>query len=185
MNLKILLFLIGLCCGLIGYHKFLVNDKPQTEKIIERIDTVFYEREKYVKDTVIVKQKIVQNHYDTLVLKNDSVFNSDDDSLKQAYFDEEIPTEENDSLRIIFATNSQAKSAIEYKNLWNRDSSLLDICEDNVKNCDESLDKIKIQNDSLKNIKPESNFYRDFGFGFGVGTLITIGTILVANELVD
>lgn len=185
MNLKIFLFLVGMCFGLIGYHKFLVVEPINTTELIERIDTVFYERSKYIKDTVIVRQKIVQNHYDTLVLKTDSVFNSDNDSLKQEYFDTEIPTNENDSLRIIFATNSQAKAAIEYKNLWIRDSSLLDICEDNVKNCDESLYKIELKIDSLKNIKPKSNFYRDFGIGFGLGILTTIGTIWAANELVD
>lgn len=184
MNVKIFLFLVGMCFGLIGYHKFLTNDTVTSEKIIERIDTVFYEREKYIKDTVIIRQKIVQNHFDTLVLKTDSVFNSNNDSLKQEYFDKEIPSIENDSLRIVFATNSQAKSAIEYKNLWIRDSSLLDICEDNVKNCDGNMNKIKIQFDSLKNIKPKTN-YRDFGIGFGLGVLTTIGTLWIANEIVD
>ena len=177
MNLKIFLFLIGVCFGLIGYHKFLVVEPVNTKELIERIDTIFYDRENYIKDTVIVKQKIVYNHFDTLVLKNDSVFDSDNDSLKQSYFDTEIPTIDNDSLRIIFATNSQAKAAIEYKNLWYRDSSLLDICEDNVRNCDESLNKIELKIDSLKNIKPKSNFYRDFGIGFGLGILTTIRTI--------
>lgn len=172
MNRNILFLLIGICLGLIGYNKFLDIPNEQTEILLKQIDTVYQDREKFIRDTIIVRKNVVINHYDTVEKKLDSVFNSDNDSLKQSYFDFEIPSEENDTLRKISATNSQAKLSIEYKNLWTRDSSLLDICEDNVKNCDGSMNKIKTKLDSLENIKPESHMIRDVGIGFGLGILI-------------
>lgn len=183
MKLNIFLLLFGICLGIIGYNKFLDSPDKEIVKYINKIDTIYNERQIYKKDTVIVKQKIVINHYDTIVKNIDSVFNSDNDSLKQELFDSTFPTSLYDSFKIIDATNSQAKSAIEYRNLFTRDSSLLNICEENVKNCDESLDKINLQVDSLKMIKPKNNFWKGFGVGFGTGVSVFALTYILLGVI--
>ncbi len=182
MKLNIFLLLFGICLGILGYNKFLDSPNKEITKYINKIDTIYNERQIYKRDTVIVKQKIIINHFDTIVKNIDSVFNSDNDSLKQKLFDSTFPTSLYDSFKIIDATNSQAKSAIEYRNLFSRDSSLLDICEENVKNCDESLDKVKAQIDSLKLVKPKNNFWKGFGVGFGTSvTILGLTYILLAE----
>jgi len=182
MKLNIFLLLFGICLGIIGYNKFLDSPDKEVLKYINKIDTIYNERQIYKKDTVIVKQKIVIDHFDTVVKNIDSVFNSNNDSLKQKLFDFTFPTILYDSFKIIDATNSQAKSAIEYRNLFTRDSSLLNICQENVKNCDESLDKVKTQTDSLKLIKPKNNFWKGFGVGVGTGVSIFGLTYILLAE---
>lgn len=182
MKLNIFLLLFGICLGIIGYNKFLDSPDKEVLKYINKIDTIYNERQIYKKDTVIVKQKIVIDHFDTVVKNIDSVFNSNNDSLKQKLFDFTFPTTLYDSFKIIDATNSQAKSAIEYRNLFTRDSSLLNICQENVKNCDESLDKVKTQTDSLKLIKPKNNFWKGFGVGVGTGVSIFGLTYILLAE---
>jgi len=182
MKLNIFLLLFGICLGIIGYNKFLDSPDKEVLKYINKIDTIYNERQIYKKDTVIVKQKIVIDHFDTVVKNIDSVFNSNNDSLKQKLFDFTFPTTLYDSFKIIDATNSQAKSAIEYRNLFTRDSSLLNICQENVKNCDESLDKVKTQTDSLKLVKPKNNFWKGFGVGVGTGVSIFGLTYILLAE---
>jgi len=182
MKLNIFLLLFGICLGIIGYNKFLDSPDKEVLKYINKIDTIYDERQIYKRDTVIVKQKIVIDHFDTVVKNIDSVFNSDNDSLKQKLFDFTFPTILYDSFKIIDATNSQAKSAIEYRNLFTRDSSLLNICQENVKNCDESLDKVKTQTDSLKLVKPKNNFWKGFGVGVGTGVSIFGLTYILLAE---
>lgn len=182
MKLNIFLLLFGICLGILGYNKFLDSSDKEITKYINKVDTIYNERQIYKRDTVLVKQKTVINHFDTVVKNIDSVFNSDNDSLKQKLFDSTFPTDLYDSFKIIEATNSQAKSAIEYRNLFTRDSSLLNICEENVKNCDESLDKVKTQTDSLKLIKPKNNFWKGFGVGVGTGVSIFGLTYILLAE---
>ena len=182
MKLNIFLLLFGICLGIIGYNKFLDSPDKEITKYINKIDTIYNERQIYKRDTVLVKQKIVIDHFDTVVKNIDSVFNSGNDSLKQKLFDSTFPTSLYDSFKTIDATNSQAKVAIEYRNFFSRDSSLLNICEENVKNCDESLDKIKTQVDSLKLITPKSNFWKGFGVGFGTGVSVFALTYILLAE---
>ncbi len=180
MKLNIFILIFGIIFGIIFYNKFLQPDS--NEIIINKIDTIYQERQNYIRDTVIVKQKVIINRYDTVKKYVDSVFENSNDSDKQKLFDSVYQTSLYDSFKTIEATNSQAKSAIEAKNLWIRDSSLLDICEENVKNCDGSLNKMKEQVDSLKNVPAKNNFWKGFGYGVGTGISIFALTYILLTE---
>ena len=158
MKLNVILFVLGICVGLIFYNKvFDVGSDKKSSEIIRQIDTVFSERTHYIKDTVIVKQKIVVDRFIEDVKIVDSVFKDTSVENKQKLFDLVYPGNLYDSFKIIDATSTQAHDAIEAKYLQQRDSSLLDICQDNVKQCDKSLETIKSKIDTLKVIIPVEN----------------------------
>lgn len=159
MKFNIFLLLVGICIGLIFYNRVLdVKVIPNDVNRIEvEIDTVFSERIQYIKDTVIVKQKIVTDRFVEVEKSVDSVFKDTSVENKQNLFDSVYPGNLYDSFKVIDVTSSQAHDAIEAKLLQQRDSSLLDICQDNVKQCDKSLETIKVKIDTLKQIIPEEN----------------------------
>lgn len=178
MKFNIFLLLVGICIGLIFYNKVLdVKVIPNDVNRIEvEIDTVFSERIQYIKDTVIVKQKIVTEHFVEVNKSVNSVFKDSSVENKQKLFDSVYPGNLYDSFKIIDATSSQAHDAIEAKLLQQRDSSLLDICQDNVKQCDKSLETIKVKIDTLKQLIPVEN---SCWKAIGITTSITTGLLVL------
>ena len=175
MKLNVILFVLGICVGLIFYNKvFDVGSDKKSSEIIRQIDTVFSERTHYIKDTVIVKQKIVVDRFIEDVKIVDSVFKDTSVENKQKLFDSVYPGNLYDSFKIIDATSSQAHDAIEAKYLQQRDSSLLDICQDNVKQCDKSLETVKTKIDTLKQLIPVENSRWK---AIGITTSITSGLL--------
>ena len=128
----------------------------------------------YIKDTVIVKQKIVVDRFVEDVKVVDSVFRDTSVENKQKLFDSVYPGNLYDSFKIIDATSSQAHDAIEAKYLQQRDSSLLEICQDNVKQCDKSLETVKTKIDTLKQLIPVENSRWK---AIGITTSITSGLL--------
>ena len=177
MKLNVILFVLGICVGLIFYNKvFDVGSDKKSSEIIRQIDTVFSERTHYIKDTVIVKQKIVVDRFIEDVKIVDSVFKDTSVENKQKLFDSVYPGNLYDSFKIIDATSSQAHDAIEAKYLQQRDSSLLDICQDNVKQCDKSLETVKTKIDTLKQLIPVENSRWK---AIGITTSITSGLLVL------
>lgn len=182
MRLNVFLFLVGICVGLIFYNKVLdvKVDNKNLNRIEVEIDTVFSERIKYVNDTVSPKQKKVNKHFAEVNKTVDSVFKDSSVENKQKLFDSIYPGNLYDSFKVIDATSSQAHDAIEAKLLQQRDSSLLDICQDNVNQCDKSLETIKVKIDTLKQLIPvENNTWKIIG----IVSSVTAGIIVLLNFL--
>lgn len=175
---------IGIFCIAIGI--FIGNilysgNNKAVEKTVQKIDTLYNDRVTYLKDTVYVQKKIIVSHFDTVQGKIDSIFSGSDSSKKSDLFNSTYVSE--DTLKFINISSDQAKQAIEVKNLWIRDSSLLDLCEKNVSQCDGTLVQIKTQVDSLKNIKiPEDHTVRNFAYGVVSGIILTIGFEFLLNK---
>ena len=168
------LIVISLLIGFFGGKQFF---QPKESKIIQnvvaRVDTLYKDRQQYIHDTVIVKQKVVVNHFEKVSGKLDSVFSGNDSAKKVTLFDSVYASK--DTIKFLDISQDQAKQAIEAKYLFERDSALLGICLDNVKNADSTISKMKTNVDSLKNIRvSEEHFWRDSGIGFvaGVGLLL-------------
>jgi len=182
MKLNVFLFLFGIFCGMLFYNKVLdikVDDK-NINRIEVEIDTVFSERTNYIKDTVIVKQKVVIDHFFETNKKIDDVFADTSVTNKQKLFDSVYSGNIYDSFRVLDMTSTQAHDAIEAKLLQQRDSSLLDICEDNVKQCDKSLETIKGKIDTLKEFIPKENKTWKI---VGIVSSATVGVLLIINFL--
>lgn len=159
MKFNTFLFLLGFVFGIIFYNKVLVSkvDHKEITRIEAAIDTVFSERKQYVKDTVAPKEKIIKTNFSKVTKHVDSVFKDSSVENKQKLFDSTYPTSLYDSLKIIDITSSQSHDAIEAKLLQQRDSQLLEVCKDNVNQCEKSLETIQVKIDTLKQIIPEEN----------------------------
>lgn len=159
MKLNTLLLLLGFVFGIIFYNKVLVSDVDRKEvtRIEAAIDTVFSERIVYVKDSVDPKEKIIKTNFSKVTKRVNSIFKDTSVENKQKLFDSIYPTSLYDSFKIIDITSSQSHDAIETKLLLQRDSQLLEVCTDNVNQCEKSLETIKVKIDTLKQLIPEEN----------------------------
>lgn len=172
----VFILLLGIVLGYLGNN--LLNGNKDITKTVEKIDTIYNSRTDFLKDTIYVQKKIIVNHFDTVSSKVDSVFSGKDSTKKQSMFDSVYFSK--DTLKNIDISSDQAKQAIEVKILWIRDSSLLDLCEKNVAQCDGTLVKIKTEVDSLNGVKiPENHNLRNFICGLSAGLVLGIfGTVL-------
>lgn len=183
MNEKIwiALLLIALILGFFGGKQFF---QPKSSNVIQntvaKIDTLYKDRQSYIHDTVIVKQKIVVNHFEKVSSNLDSVFSGKDSVKKVQLFDSVYSSK--DTNKFIDISQDQAKQAIETKYLMERDSALLGICLDNVKNADKTISKMKTEADSLKIVKiSEEHFWRDSGIGFAAGFAFLVAYIVLGH----
>lgn len=151
--------------GLLLCFFYLNHKKPDANKFFEKIDTIYSVRERFVRDTIKVKETKILNHFDTVEKTVTKIFEVGSDSQKIALFDSIY--KRYDTSKFLNISQTQAKNAIEMKYLFQRDSALLGVCQENIKNCDNALTSVKNNVDSLKLVKPEGYFFRDFGIGFG------------------
>lgn len=154
-------FLLGLIICFFWFN----SKKVEKNEIFKKIDTIYSERERFVHDTIKVKETKILNHFDTVEKTVTKIFEVGSDSQKIALFDSVYTRF--DTSKFLNISQTQAKNAIEAKYLFQRDSALLGVCQENVKNCENALTSVKINVDSLKMVKPETHFFRDFGIGFG------------------
>jgi hypothetical protein len=168
-------FLLGLLLAFFAFN----SKEPNLDLVYKKIDTIYSERLKYIHDTVEVRKTKIINRFDTIQKITDSVFAQDVDSLKIVVFNVAYPPK--DSLKLMEIDQSQAKSAIEYKSFSMRDSALLELCQENVKQCDGTLVKVKEQIDTLRKtpVIIKSNFLRDFGIGFGTAVVTFVATYIL------
>lgn len=180
MNTKMwwLLIVVALLIGFFGGKQiFQPKESKIIQNVVARVDTLYKDRQSYVHDTVIVKQKIVVNHFEKVSGNLDSIFSGKDSVKKVSLFDSVYYSK--DTIKFLDISQDQAKQAIEAKYLFERDSALLGICLDNVKNADETISEMKTNVDSLKNVRvSEEHFWRDSGIGFGVGLTFLFAYIL-------
>lgn len=175
------ILIIGFVLGLVVNNFLNQNKNKEIVKIVERIDTLYGDRLEYLKDTIYVQKKIITTHYDTVKTHIDSIFSGNGSSKKSELFDSVYFSK--DTVKFIDISSDQAKQAIETKFLMVRDSSLLDLCEKNVSQCDGTLVKIKNETDSIKNIKiPEEHNVRNFAYGIFAGFLLGIGFDFFLNK---
>lgn len=182
MKINILLCLLSFVFGMIFYNKVFVTnaDYKKVTQIESQIDSVFSERTNYVKDTVIPKEKIIKKNFTKAAIHIDSIFKDSSVENKQKLFDSTYPTSLYDSFKILDITSSQSHDAIEAKLLQQRDSQLLEVCTDNVNQCENTLDTLKVRIDTLKEYIPKGNGYWKT---VGVVSSITVVVMLVLNFL--
>lgn len=173
IGLIILAFMIGF-----GISYVSIDRTPKTitvEKIIKKIDTIYSDREVFIRDTIEVEKKVVITNYENTVVTIDKTFEDGKDSVKIALFEKYYPKADTNYLTRI--TSNQAKSAIDTKEKFYRDSSLLAIEKKNIDNCNSTLDKLKIQTDIVSDVAKSDNkiAYSD---GVKRGIIYTLSGVL-------
>ena len=105
------LIVISLLIGFFGGKQFF---QPKESKIIQnvvaRVDTLYKDRQTYLHDTVIVKQKVVVTHFEKVSGKLDSVFSGNDSAKKVTLFDSVYASK--DTIKFLDISQDQAKQAM-------------------------------------------------------------------------
>lgn len=131
------------------------NKNEAIERAFVKIDTVYQTRVDYRTDTITKYKTKILKDYDTVYKYTDSVFSFGTDSQKIAQFNYHFPII--DTTKLMTITTNQAKDAIVVKEKFVRDSSLLDMQNKNVANCDSSFDVLKAETDSIKQNLPKND----------------------------
>ena len=182
MKKYIISILISFILGIILCYLFTYN-KSSNEKYLNKIDTVITERQKYIKDTIKVRDSIIKTKYIHDTISTDSIFALNNDSSKIKLFLEHYPTTDTNYLMRI--TSIQAKDAIICKESLVKDSLLLLNQIKSTNDCDDRLDTIKNITDTIKqeNKKIDNALYTN-GFKHGVVITAIISGLAIIGILV-
>lgn len=175
MNKALIIFAI-IVSFLFGY---IVTDqfiKPTKKEIpasiikLHEIDTIIVDREHYIIDSIIPKEKKIITDAESATVYVDNTFKYGNDTDKVKLFNSKYPPVDTNKLMII--TNNQAESAILEKINHDKDSSLMVLYKNSADDCDIRLGLISgkvVETDKLVKHDIDSAFWS----GVKKGTLWT------------
>lgn len=173
---KALIIISILISFLFGY---IVTDqiiKPTKKEVpasiykLHQIDTIIVDREHYILETVVKKEKEIITETETNTVVVDNTFKNGSDSDKINLFNSKYPAPDTTKLMVI--TDKQAESAILEKINHARDSSLMVLYKNSADDCDIRLSIIKDKVDSAKTLAA-SDIDSSYVEGLKKGSTIT------------